>query len=305
MKTFAYTYRNLSGALKRASLQAPDRADALRQIQAQGHVPVSVTEGKGASPRANVSWSPKWNKPVWVAALAAGLIAALVFWRLNGERPAFSSVPVPVQPSQAQTSKPASVNSKAPTSKVPVNVHADIPVADIPREKDKPQHKKISAPSIPSPGPAVEIEPPPPPRHSYKTATEGLLSMAMSIPPGEMIPPLPISKDLDDDFAKSLTNTIVIYDDDDEQTASTKENVAVAKNQLLKLVAEGRSVAEVLKEFERETNERAAVRSEAQKELATIYENGSPEEAKAYLEKINKAFNELGIEPISLPRQSK
>jgi len=116
------------------------------------------------------------------------------------------------------------------------------------------------------------------------------------------VPPLPISKDLDMDFVNSLSNEIVIYDDDDDRTANIKENVAVTKNQLLELVKQGRSVSEVLKEYEKQTNERAAIRSEAQVELSNLIKNGSTKEAKAYLENINKAFGDLGIEPITLPR---
>jgi len=123
----------------------------------------------------------------------------------------------------------------------------------------------------------------------------------MSVPPGASIPPLPISKNLDADFVNSLTNTIVIYDDDDERTANIKENVAGAKNQILDMIKQGRSVSDVLKEYQDTVNEHASLRSEAQIELRNLSETSSPEEAKAYLDKVNKALKSLGLEPVSLP----
>jgi len=129
----------------------------------------------------------------------------------------------------------------------------------------------------------------------------------MSIPPGAPVPPLPIVGNLDSDFVNSLTNTIVIYDDDDERTANIKENVAIAKNQLLELVKQGRSVSEVLQEYQNKANEQADLRSEAQKELSELYQSGKTEEAKTFMEKVNKEFTESGITPISMsqPRKEK
>ena len=155
---------------------------------------------------------------------------------------------------------------------------------------------------MPVPTPPGEEEHKPPRPSPYKTQTEALLSMAMSVPPGASIPPMPIPPDLDNDFANSLTNVIVIYDDDDERTAAIKEDVAVTKNQLLELVMQGRNVAEVLKEYQEETNKRAAIRSEAQIHFNKLLRDGSPDEAKAYMEEVNRAFAELGIEPICVPR---
>jgi len=137
--------------------------------------------------------------------------------------------------------------------------------------------------------------------HQFKNKTEQLLSMAMSVPPGGFVPPLPISPEMEQDFAKSLTNEIVIFSDDDERTANIKENVAVAKNQLIEMVKQGRSVADVIQEYQKTRNEHTAARSEAQAELSNLYRSGKTQEAREYMEKVNKAFTEMGIDPVSLP----
>ncbi len=311
MKMFGYTLRDKSGALKKGTLQAVDRIDALRQITAMGCVPVSVLEGRGAAPGTRELRNSAWNRrgTVWLAVAATViLIAALAVWLTVDRKPA-AKHPATVTAVAKKPVKGRPVQTANQTIK-PVQ---DIPqpAAETPSEdvrqtaedlRDPPHQPTVEALTVQTEG----VKPKQPPRPKpFNSATEGLLSMAMSVPPGSSIPPLPISPNLDADFAKSLTNEIVIYADDDERTATTKENVAVAKNQLRELVKEGRSVSEVLKEYQDKTNERAAMRREAQRELAALYNNGSPEEAQAYLEKVNKAFEELGVEPISLPRVRK
>jgi len=314
MKTFGYTLRDKEGALKKGSLQAVDRIDALRQIKDMGCIPVAVTEGKGVVPSARAPWNPAtWNRAVWMAAAGVVLIAALSVWLTADKKPA--KRPAPVTAAAGTPSR--SVRSALPTNQtvktvrpapkpVPVPSAVGTPTRGVRDETALPRPAVASEKrphQTPAPKPVAEEQKPQRPS-AYKTKTEQLLAMAMSVPPGSAIPPLPITQGLDSDFANSLTNVIVIYDDDDDRTAAIKEDVAITKNQLLELVKQGRSVADVLKEYQDTTNERAEVRNAAQRELTDLIKNGTPEEAKAYLDKVNKAFTELGVEPIAMPRQS-
>jgi hypothetical protein len=316
MKTFGYTYRDKEGALKSGSLQARDRADALRQIKDMGYIPIAVTEGKAPVAGARTSWNPAtWRPAVWVGA-AAGvvLVAALSAWLMASKKPAKRSAPATTTAETprrgARSALPASQTAKAVPLAAPKPVLATDPVAVTPLQINRdatvqPNSAVVSkkSPSQVSASEPGEEEQTPKRSSPYKSKTEQLLAMAMSVPPGAAMPPLPITRELDSDFADSLTNVIVIYDDDDDRTAAIKEDVAVSKNELLELVMQGRSVAEVLKEYQNTTNERAAIRNEAQRELADLLKSGKPEEAKAYLDQINKAFTDLGIEPIAMPRK--
>lgn len=310
MKTFGYTSRDKSGALNNGTLQAVDRIDALRQIKSRGCVPVAVTEGKSVAASTRVAWNPAWSKTAFLAATAVILIAAVVLW-LKVDRTPVSKEQRAEERGMRTTPRASrhahSTNQTAKTVKqspqpIPAAVVQDVP-AEPPAKPDAIPAAHKAAP----PAPVTQTAEPEAPKrpNTYKSATEGLLSMAMSIPPGELIPPLPISADLDADFANSLTNVIVVYDDDDAHAVNIKENVAVAKNQLLEQLKAGQSVSEVLKAYEKDTNERASIRIEAQQELNKIIESGSQEEAAEYVEKVNKAFAEIGVEPISLPRARK
>jgi len=309
MKTFGYTYRDKTGALKNGSLQAPDRIDALRQIKERGCIPVAITEGKSTV----AGKRTPWNNAARVAA-AAGvlLIVALAVWLTTRQETGPRRLPAPVLAPKSVAPIPLAAG---PEPAVPPPAYAAVhpelavqpdvappPTAGVAPGTPQPPPAAAKKP-FETPAPETVVEPTKPTRPSaYNTTTEALLSMAMSVPPGAMIPPMPITPGLEADFAKSLTNDIVVFDDDDERMIEHKKKVALAKLALLEQVNQGRSVSEVLKEYQESTNERAAARSDAQRELAELLKNGKPDRAEAYLEEVNKAFTELGIEPIVMPR---
>ncbi|HNX35032.1 MAG TPA: hypothetical protein PKM57_10415 [Kiritimatiellia bacterium] len=303
MKSFGYTFRDASGALKKGTLQAEDRTDALRQIKAKGCVPVSVAEGQTAA--GGPAWNPAWTvRGAWIAAAGVVLIGGLAVWHRAERKPVKRPAVVAADIKKAApAAKPKPVK---PVAAKPVQVPAiTVPAADVPNPEPKPATAAALPASQPLPPPApqpseIAVETPVRP-HQFKNKTEQLLSMAMSVPPGGFVPPLPISPEMEQDFAKSLTNEIVIFDDDDERTANIKENVAVAKNQLIEMVKQGRSVADVIQEYQKTRNAHTAARSEAQAELSNLYRSGKTQEAREYMEKVNKAFTELGIDPVSLP----
>jgi peptidyl-tRNA hydrolase len=309
MKKFTCVIRDNTGALKQDVLQAQNRMDALNQIRKLGGVPVSVTEDD--SPKS--SFRNQWNMRVaWVGVSGClAVVMTLIFleWSRGGfkkqgndrirlkEHDVSRGALPHKRPHTIATVKTEnhSKEQRALTRKTNTIVYADVE-----REPDA-SHEKREIGQVRLPTQSDVGSPPPQPKpHSYKSATEGLLSMALGTKPGEMIPPMPISKNLDDDFANSLTNTIVIYEDDDERTAALKEKVAVAKMELLELVGQGKSVSEVLKEYQDSVNKQAALREEAQRELAELYKTATPEQVEEYLKKINDALDEMGIEPIKL-----
>jgi len=300
--------RDNAGALKQEVVQAQNRTDALTQIRKLGGVPVSVTENEQPGP----SFGGRRN--MRLAGVGAGCclaaVAALIFWRWPRNV---------TKTRDRDTLSLKKVDSTAVVSP-PTRLHVDVSGQNDISSEDRQMTDRIVKPRLSAeektkpveppvqnesgqtrlpvqPGGSIPVPPQPKP-HSYKSATEGLLSMALSTKPGEMMPPMPIAKNLDEDFANSLTNTIVIYEDDDERTAALKENVAVAKMELLELVRQGKSVSEALKEFQDNANKQAELREQAQRELAELRKTATPQQVEEYLNKINDALNEMGIEPI-------
>ena len=126
---------------------------------------------------------------------------------------------------------------------------------------------------------------------------EQVLFMALSSEDGGGMPPFPIDDNasLTNAFLAAMTNSIVIYDTDDERTVALKERVADAKNQLKKIYEEGGSIYDALMEYQHYVNEGAQIRSEVIRHYMRLRKEASPEEAEAYRLEANKELEREGI----------
>ncbi len=304
MKNFSYTAKASDGSLKRGVLSAADRAAVLEALRRQSLMPVAVEEAAASAERRALP-----TRALAYAALAVLLLAGGA-WLVLSRRAAPSTTGGREALPHTAAARPTASAQSAQSAL------SDVSESPPPTQSD-PSAFPAPALAVPSPTPTAATarsrstttaEAPPdektqePPRpQAFKTATEQLIAMAFSVPPGKSMPPLPVPPGLDDDFAVSLTNQIIVFDDDDEKTVALKEEVALAKLDILGMIKEGKSVADVLKEYEQDNNERAAIRSEAEKELRDMLKSGKRAEAEDYLRSINQAFREHGIEPVSMP----
>jgi len=307
MKTFAYTYRDASGALKKSALQAADRLDALRRIRAAGCVPVSVTEGKAAAPGAGAPWNPAtWNRAARLAAAGCAvlLIAMLAVTRFSGKRTERPTLPgQPAGPRSTQPPTPSSVKSTVPASKAAKNVLDGTPAAGDVRNTTSTQQRPPPA----VPGRSVEAEaalkPQQPQRpQPFTTVTEQILAMIDSVPPGVTIPPLPDLYGMENDFSRASTNTLVIYEDDHEALAKRMEAVAWSKVDLAELVKQGWKPDEVLTELVKQHNENADLRSAASLALKKVVDDESLSLMgfKTELEAVNQELGKRNLPAITL-----
>lgn len=127
---------------------------------------------------------------------------------------------------------------------------------------------------------------------------EQVLYMALSDDDtGGGMPPLPIDDNasLTNAFLASLTNSIVIYDTDDERTVALKERVADVKNQLRQIYEQGGSIYDALMEYQNYVNEGARIRRDVIRNYRRLQAEASPEEAETYRVEANKALEKEGI----------
>ncbi|MDR3221344.1 MAG: hypothetical protein LBU46_04945 [Candidatus Accumulibacter sp.] len=328
MKTFAYTLRDTSGALKHGALRAADRADALRQLNAMGGAPVSVSEGaKGGAPvsvsegakggGASRSVRPSAAMPR-TAALAVALIGAAGAWvvwhclrankpPLRARQPARAALAVaPGRTAAPPSGATPETEPVLQTPAAPVRAAVSPPEPQSRTETQALISLASALPQAPLPAQAAaapELDPQPLKTPAFNNLSDNVLALALDVPPGSPIPPVPIPAGMEQEFAKSLTNEIFLYDSDDGRTAALKERVAIIKNELARMAAGGRNVAEALEEYQRETNENEAMRSKAQRELTALYRQGSLQKARDYMNEMNQVFKEYGVGPISMPRQ--
>lgn len=129
--------------------------------------------------------------------------------------------------------------------------------------------------------------------------TDQLIAMALQSADGRSAPMPGLSgKSLDAQFKESLKTPIVINEDDSPQLKKIKQDVIAAREDMAAMIADGRSVAEVLQESVKVNKENADTRNSCLKEYREILKSGDIDSAKKYLLKINIALQQMGIKEI-------
>lgn len=136
----------------------------------------------------------------------------------------------------------------------------------------------------------------------YGKEVEQILAMLASATDSAGAPPLPYmgNIDLNKSLLVAITNDIVIYDTDDEQTVAAKERIADMKNQLKEVVDAGGSVEEAIREYHDWINENRRIRAEVISEYRRLVREASQEEANAYIVEANKELEAEGIETVNM-----
>jgi len=294
--TFSYTARTSNGSLKRGTLVAGSRTDALARIKAQGDVPITVTEINARSTPLGRVHSLLTMRSLCMAGVAVAVIG-LGVWLLIPSSPKdrdILSLDLAPTPLRKPIDTPPVDQSLEPTDNLTVSTNVvenmshssaaaattgSRPVARTPSVVDDESNKATEEPRRPRP---------------YRSLTEQLIAMLGR--PGEAMPPLPIADGMigQEDFERALNNVIEIYEDDDDRTAQQKEIVAWIKMHMKEVVNEEWTPAQYLRELEAFRKEQALERRVAYEVLKEI-EELSPEDAELARKELNAELEERGI----------
>jgi len=309
---FTVTYRSKTGARAEVEIEAANRAACMAECKRKGIAPIALREGRsgksaaqgGAGHGANVSAVPRggiWRAFILVAAILAVVGGGLWWWLGREEsQPSQSTKQSVAKQKPAAAPKGADASDSKPT----------VVGKDTQDTKKKPTAKpqadgrvEANAPDLPAIPAATTNTPsiPPLPPQTFSNASDQVLAMIASADASGDMPPLPISRDIEAEFLKSLKQEIVILDTDDEKTRELKLAVKETREQLKQLIASGKTVAEVLAEHQQLAGENAKVRNNAMAELKQLVESGDIEGAKEYKRKINVALQQMGIAELSIP----
>lgn len=306
MATYSYSCRDKNWAVKRGSIQAESREEALRLLKAQGLAPLTVTEGSALKA---ADASPKIFRLVF-ALLAAVIVGGglLAVMRNLPKRPAKVAEKQPAEKPKKTASAPKKEKPRAP---IPQPAHAPTVAKTVPPPVEPaPAPRQPQAPNTEA---LVEAKrepvnvPPPELSEEQKaemrnmsTASEQLIAMLGQ--PGEERPPLPIPEEdtLDSDFDNAATNLITVYDTDDDKIIAHKSNVATVKEFIKEARKMGWTPSEYIRELEKKRQEEAAERKAAQEILSEV-EDVSPTETRAAREELNKELEKKGIIPLDPP----
>jgi len=304
MKAYTYTAKDGAGAIKRGVLQAADRGTALAALKARGLTPVSVTEG-GQAPR-------EAALPAWCSARALALVGLAV---LLGGVVLIGIKNAPVKPSVKKNSKEIekSVNLKEKeidtlVVKLSTNNASSSGQQQATAVSSMPDVKKTATggeektenplPQMPQILSTNQVVTPPPPE--FSTGTERVINMIVNARLGYPPPPLPMIP-ITEDIGKILNKSIALYDDDTEELAERKANVAYAKQLLKAYLAEGGTVETFLSHYRDELKKAHVEWDAAQKHMIELFRNGDTKGALDYAKEQNKDFETRGIRQIYIP----
>jgi len=290
MKNYTYTCRNKDGTLKRGQLSAPDRADALRQLKSQGHLPLSISEGPSAPPP-----NARKRLAALTAATALAIAIGMVLLRptLSRQQP-----DNPLSPQATSAMRPSLKNKTQETltghHQTPTQEDAGF-FADATDSRLSPlTHMAAADNAAPLEDETSREESAPP---AFKTMSEQLIAMLGQ--PGEERPPLPdlSSETLEEDFLRASTNILVITEDDSDTLAAAKENVAWVKSYIEEAKRLGWTPGEYIRELENVRKQQAMDRRQALAIMAEV-ERDFPDDATAVRTELNRELEEKGILPL-------
>jgi len=300
MKTFSYTCRDKDGALKRGTMQASERAEVLLTLTKQGYIPISITQG---STKTNATNSTSYVSPrtvVLTGVVIFVLIMVLAVPQLMHQKNKNEKNVSTEEKQNVEGKQELGSVAKATVSDVNKATAVEpIPVV-LPRvptnEQIEARRANVDAhgtptQTVPEQTNNVVVDEPP---STLKTRTEQLLSMAVSVPVGTSMPPLPISANIDSDFKQSMSNTIVISDTDSTFDAERKEKVAYLKLDVDALVKEGNSPEDVIKAIEQQHNEVANRRTQLQAEMNALLEANREADAQRDRDRLREV--DVGLE---------
>ena len=312
--TFTVTYREKNGAKAEVEIEAASRAECFAHCKARGIAPLGVKEGRakrvggkdggraGARPSRSSGGKPQSSilnlqSSIFLVAILAAL-ASVAWWWLGRDE----SQPRPAVAEQKPTAAPAT--SKPPIPKAAADGKAP----------QKATGKKPAAKPLPAsdadvgnpPPPAVSMAEtnapaaPPSPPPVFSNASDQVIAMALSPSEGG-IPPIPLTPDMEKAFLKSLETEIVILDTDDDKVKAMKQAVIETRAEIKRLMDQGQTFAQIIREHQHLANENAKLRMDALIELKRIRDSGDIEGAMQYRKAINAALAQMGIKELSLP----
>jgi hypothetical protein len=304
---FTVTYRENSGTKSHIELDVENRAAVWAELKRLGINAIAVTEGRiknnksgrcGSS--AATSKFVKWG--IILSVLTVVAVAAICCWPTAKEKNVESSAKVPAGKNEVASShgKASETKVKADVKKVVANSHKAESAA-VQAEKQA----QVDAEKSASTNNQEEISKPKR-KVVFTNPMDQLMAMVMPRQPGDAVPPVPVSDDMEftPEQEKQMFEQLTANDDDSDEVLERKELVQAMRNEYAELKTKhGWKFVDYIKALEA----KARLDNEILSESVTIHEtvfndpNISDEDYLKTLEKINKVLAERGIKGIDVP----
>ena len=141
----------------------------------------------------------------------------------------------------------------------------------------------------------------------FQNPSDCAIAMSLGDGSGAPIPPVPGLNDanLNEEFAKSLLEPIVIDPKDSPRVAALKMAVKSARSEIAQLIKNGddRTVGQILADHISLNNHQANMQAEAIKQVNLVRREEGDAAADEYLGKVNETLKTYGIAPIGQGRR--
>ena len=262
---FSVKYRDSSGAVCERAVEAANRAECYAKCKEQGIVPIGIEVGASSGNPAHVSVSFFTRKSHVLLPVATLTMAGIVFWvtiiqreekqrgEMHEEHQTETVFPsAPIQTKAAVTVKQTKIVPAIRTTSTAATQTA-VDMMKLEGEAITPEQKlyrkRLAAIS----------------NQTFKTASDQIIAMAMANQNCAM-PPIPIQQLSNKEFIKSLEQPIEISPSDPPHIKRLKEAVLETRAELVKLLAKGYNVSEVLSEHLKLASENYEIRKNAEKD---------------------------------------
>lgn len=302
---FTVTYRTSSGALDSAVFEAESRAALFVLLKEHGITAIRVESGINQKPKRRPIPSTSILLVAGVA-LTLALGALLVFNFTT--KPAKSGKSAHTRSSDKIITKGQPHNKERAAEKR----YLQSPVDKKNKQMEKGVEILSSSVRTNSSGAVIEqlkladgrtIRKIHPPKPLFENPSDQLIAMAISVKPGQSMPPLPLDASIEKDFMNSLLKPIVINEDDTPEIKELKARVMETRAYLVDEVKSGSTVLEALRAHQSEMEMMADATTMAVRELQKVRDESGEEEAKLFAERINESFRARGIPELSFPEE--
>lgn len=135
----------------------------------------------------------------------------------------------------------------------------------------------------------------------FDNAADQILGLIASVAPGADMPPLPaMGVEMDKAFAAAIATPIHINETDSDEVKDLKSRVMETRRQMAELMGEGKTFSQIVAEHQDLMQFNSAERTKAIREIQNYLAEGDEESARLYRDKINAAFETMGIDAINM-----
>ena len=138
------------------------------------------------------------------------------------------------------------------------------------------------------------------PKPIFEFSSDDLIAMAISVKPGESMPPMPIDRNIDKEFAQSLFSPIRIHDDDTDEIKELKAKVIETRAYLAEEIKRGGTVYDALMAHQTEIARINDNRLMAIQEMQKVKEELGQDAAIEFRDRVNESFRIRGIPEIGI-----